>query len=146
MRRTQSERRRGLKRSQDNPERNAHYAFIDELLKQEPTLYSRELADGVFLEFGHKYTTAEIEHILLRVLNLTSGLLERRAGERNEALRNLWRQMTCENMVRYPAHMYLFIDETHLAEEETLRRNGRKPRGQRAWRRNRKRTSTRPVF
>ena len=145
LQKQKADRVRGPKACWDLDARAQHIEYIKNLTDIDPSLFAHEISKAVRAQFHVLYTESQIKQIWQRDLNYTVTDLEHIAYERNEALRSLWRDFTCNNMERYPACMYEFLDETHLAQEETVRRRGRSPMGQRAFVRNNHPTPDKPV-
>jgi transposase len=95
-------------------------------------LFSDEMCTILFMKFGKVCNEKQMDKAR-RELNLTSKLLEQKSHEKNDLLREYWRQCIIDNLDEIPSYMYLFVDETHLTPEETLRRHGVSKRGKPAY-------------
>jgi transposase len=106
--------------------------YAIELLEVEPSLFMKEIAECIFTTH-HKWYPAGAIRIALTQAGWTHKVLYYRALERNEELRQHWRDEVQSRLRAVPASYFLFLDESHLSEEDAKRRFGWSPRGKRAW-------------
>jgi len=106
--------------------------YAKALLDVEPSLTVNELCDAIFATYGRAYSEEQIKH-RLECEGYSKKKLQYIAWQRNEPLRQQWRELVCDNWLLFPSHQYVFIDETHLDHDDTVKRTGWSLRGRRAW-------------
>jgi hypothetical protein len=111
---------------------DSHLRAIQHYYDIEPTLFNSEMIDIIYLKF-HKIFTEQQIIAARKKLNLTYKMLEQKSNQRNEYLREYWRQCVIDNLEELPSYMYMFVDETHLTPEECIRRRGYATKGKRAY-------------
>lgn len=111
--------------------RDEDLIFARICIETEPTLFMREVAELIYMENGYIYETWEVRDSLARI-GYSSKAISVMARERNEGLRDLWREHVTGELT-VSAREYVFVDESHISAQEAKRRRGWSQAGERAW-------------
>ena len=98
------------------------------LLEEAPEMYLSEIQDWIALTYEVHISKAAL-HQNIRDAGITYKLLRRAAAERNEDLREEWKQ---EVNAHYTASQMIFVDETSKDDRTIYRHYGRSVAGRRA--------------